>query len=304
MGSPEITEENAESRLIHGSDYTIPAPGSGTAGGDYCSTLEPIVTEAMLTNFLSDTLDFSQTDIDNLGAFYNAFSWPCHWNKLHEGESITIPLYTENADGSVNHPFEIAGVNNFTLKIRAACDPEQEVDREDEHTNEICNDNKRYDLVGDNPGEGVDTVIVLWEITGKQGDENGETVYLTHYKSSDIFTPSTTLDVETINLQTPLTEDSTAVKPTDDDRGSIESFLSTLYKPELKLLVVHTLNDTTGVVPYLEYQFSSTYNPSSTPVSNTSKVVHVEVMVDGGYSTVIDKVVDIAKSVSGFVIQQ
>lgn len=295
MASPDTTED----KLIEG-EYTIPSPGSGTAGDDYCNTSEPVVDEDSLNEALNNLV----IDKNDLGNFYEAFDWPCNWNKLREGESVVIPLYTENADGTVNHPFEFSGVNDFTLTVRPACDPSKATTREDEYENQICNDNERYTLAGD---EGIDdlTVIVLWEITGRLSDENGENVYLTHKKSGDPFDPSTALDVETINSQTPLTDTSTTTNPTDNLEGSIESYLATLYKPELKLLVVHTLRDNyQNTVPYLEFQFSSTFNPGETPISSTSKVVHIDVMIDGGYGASISKIVGIAKSVSGFVIQQ
>jgi len=295
MATPDINED----KLIDG-EYTIPAPGSGTAGDDYCNTSEPVVDDEP-GGSLDKVLESLEIDRANLGTSYKAFDWPCNWNKLREGESIVIPLYTEDGD-EVDHPFENPGVNDFTLTVRPACNPSMATARENEYENQICNDNERYDLVGDQETLG-NTVIVLWEITGKLG-ENGESVYLTHKGKGTIFNPKTALDVERINDKNPLTEDSIAVKPIDDFEDSIEDFISTLYKPELKLLVVHTLRDNYGVVPYLEYQFSSTYNPASTPISSTSKVVHVEVMIDGGYSTSIDKIVGIAKSVSGFVIQQ
>ena len=226
MGTPELDEDS----LIEGDHYTIPSSGSGSAGDDYCSTLEPVVDD----DSLEEALQNLEIDKDSLGSFYKAFSWPCNWNKLHEGESIVIPLYTENADGSVNHPFETPGENDFTLKIRTACDPSKITSRDDEYKSQICNDNERYVLEGD-PGPQEDkTVIVLWEITGKLGDENGESVYLTHKEDSGgLFdTEGTAINVKNINLQTPLTQDSTAVKPAGSgipEEKSVENFLATLY---------------------------------------------------------------------------
>ena len=294
MATPDISDD----KLID-DQYTIPSPGSGTAGDDYCSTSEPVVDIPSL----EETLGELGIELGDLGSFYEPIDWPCNWNKLREGESVVIPLYTEDENG-VYHPFENPGVNDFTLTVRPACDPSKATARENEYENQICNDNERYVLDGDQPFPNK-TVLVLWEITGRLG-ENGETVYLTHSPTGDLFNPKTALDVETINIRNPLNQDSIAIKPIDNDRqDSIANYISTLYKPELKLLVVHTLRASNGdIVPYLEYQFSSTYNPASTPISSTSKVVHVEVMIDGGYSTSIDKIVGIAKSVSGFVIQQ
>lgn len=295
MGTPEVDENS----LIDGK-YTIPSPGSGTAGDDYCSTNEPVVSTETLKIALLDL----EIDGDDLGGFYDAFSWPCNWNKLREGESLVIPLYTENADGSVNNPVDL-GLDDFELRIRPACDPEK-VGRDDGYENEICSDGERYVLKGDLGDD--QTVIILWEITAKQGDKNGENVVITHHYQGDWFNDSA-FTVQVLNGSQPffesLKQSSKGVK-NDGNEPQIGSDLQTLYKPTLRIITVHTLRDTADrIVPYLEYQFKAPINLSTdAPVSNTSKVVHVEVMIDGGYSETIEKTVGIAKSVSGFVIQQ
>ena len=126
-------------------------------------------------------------------------------------------------------------------------------------------------------------------------------------KSSILFNKSA-FTVQVINGDNPfftsLKESSKGNK--DDIEVQIGSELQNLHKPVLRIIPVHTLkNASDETVPYLEYQFKARINSSlDKPVSNTSKVVHVEVMIDGGYSETIEKSVDIAKSVSGFVIQQ
>lgn len=305
MGTPDTDE----SKLID-DWYTIPSPGSGTAGDDYCNTNEPVVNQESL----GAALNSLEIDSEDLGGDYDEFDWPCNWNKLREGESIEIPLYTEDSEGHVLNPSDL-GLNEFELTIRTPCNPEQISNRTDEYTGQICKvpyaSGERYVLEGDNPlegGDGTDTVIVLWEITGKEGDENGDSVVIEQLVTPLSIFDNSAFTVDVINgngsFFTALKQSSKGGK-NDGSIPQIGSELQNLYKPVLRIIPVHTLSDSSGTVPYLEYQFKARINSSlDKPVSNTSKVVHVEVMVDGGYSETIDKIVSIAKSVSGFVIQQ
>jgi len=300
MGTPSTDED----KLID-EWYTIPSPGSGTAGDDYCNTNEPVVDP----DSLNEALNTLEIDSEDLGSNYTALDWPCNWNKLREGENIEIPLYTQDAEGHVLNPQDL-GLDTFELTIRTPCNPEQINDRSDEYTNEICRvpyaSGERYVLEGDNPGAGVDTVIVLWEITGKQGDETGDSVVIGQLDTDNIFSASK-FTAKVLNGNHPfftsLKQSAKGNKNYTDVQIGPE--LQNLYKPVLRIIPVHTLQDLNGTVPYLEYQFKARIDTSlDKPVSNTSKVVHVEVMIDGGYSVLIERTVGIAKSVSGFVIQQ
>jgi len=307
MGAPEVDDKEKVMEVIPGDKYyTIPSPGSGTAGDDYCSTNEPVVNDDKLDAALI-TLGIEKQD---LGSLYTAFDWPCNWNKLHEGESITIPLYTEDSEGTVLNPSDL-GLTEFELAIRTPCNPDA-FSRDDEYRNSICDvtsaSGERYVLEGDNPGDGVNTVIVLWQITGKQGDEDGDDVVIEQLDMNKLFLDSK-FTVKVINgngdFFTAL-KNSSVGKKNDNSNPQIGQELQNLYKPVLRIIPVHTLKNTSDeTIPYLEYQFKAKLNSSlDKPVSNTSKVVHVEVMIDGGYSETIEKTVGIAKSVSGFVIQQ
>ncbi|MCK4823368.1 hypothetical protein KA005_46880, partial [bacterium] len=81
-----------------------------------------------------------------------------------------------------------------------------------------------------------------------------------------------------------------------------------INRPYLNLLVVHTLREDgtpDRTIPYLEYQFKARLDtPSEAPISSTSKVVRVDVMVNGGYSETLEKTIALPKPVSGFVISQ
>lgn len=302
MGTPSTEDD----KLIEGKWYTIPSPGSGTAGDDYCNTNEPVVDP----DSLNEALNTLEIDSEDLGSNYTALDWPCNWNKLREGENMEIPLYTQDSEGNVLNPQDL-GLETFELTIRTPCNPEQITDRSDEYTNEICRvpyaSGERYVLEGDNPGAGVDTVIVLWEITGKQGDETGDSVVIGQLDKGNPLSDSK-FTAEVLNGNNPFftsLKQSTKGQKNDGSFPQIEPELKNLYKPVLRIIPVHTLQDLNGTVPYLEYQFKARIDTSlDKPVSNTSKVVHVEVMIDGGYSVLIERTVGIAKSVSGFVIQQ
>ena len=73
-------------------------------------------------------------------------------------------------------------------------------------------------------------------------------------------------------------------------------------------MLIHSLKDSSyspaKKIPYLEYQFRSTAISDTPPISNSSKIVKVEVMVDGGYSETIEKTIALPKPITGFVIQQ
>jgi hypothetical protein len=299
MATPDISDDKLIEVVSGDKYYTIPSPGSGTAGDDYCSTSEPVVDGDSLTETLGE-LGIEPGDLG--GTNYDAFSWPCNWNKLREGESVVIPLYTEDENGVV-HPFWTSG-STFELRIRPPCDTDKVTSREDEYESEICSEGERYTLKGD-AGLAEKTVLVLWEITGKQVDENGDDVVLEPF-DQDQFIRDSLFTVGVFNKDGSKFFEYLSENSFTDSWARIGTELQNMYKPTLRIMAVHQLRDSSDrTVPYLEYQFKAPINiGTDKPISNTSKVVHVEVMIDGGYSTSIDKIVGIAKSVSGFVIQQ
>lgn len=311
-GAPET---DAEHLIVEGSDqwYTVPSLGSGTAGGDYCSTANPVIDERMLEGKLSE-LGFN--DPNNL-PMDNPFDWPCHWNKIREGESVVIPLFTEDAGGVVRNPADL-GMDRFELRFRAACNPEAVVGAGGT-AGTICDDDFRYDVQGDD-GQ-TDTVIVLWEIVGDEVDSGGvptgEKIILGPV-TIDVFNNSHIYNNKINNYKTSMYSLKEASN-TEDNKSCSDDLINShllntdicpttqnINRPYLNLLVVHTLRDPNNqTIPYLEYQFKSTLDtPSEAPISNTSKVVRVDVMVDGGYSETLEKTIALPKPVSGFVISQ
>ncbi|MFC1656105.1 Tfp pilus assembly protein FimT/FimU [Patescibacteria group bacterium] len=311
------TPETDTAHLISGK-YTIPGPGSGDAGGDYCSTREPVVSSKML-EAAQVALGIDVPD-HPLAGETDVFEWQCHWNKIREGESVSIPLYVE--DGStVLNPVDL-GLTSFTLNIRAACDPAISGNgRTDQYTSELCSYDERQGVyVEDDQGlEDTFAPIVLWEITGtmNEGTAGEDNFYLGPHRigfflNSNITTP-------TINgyYSSPILTENSPTKDQDELDDSIWKYLQndntknnsefkTVHKPVLTFMVIHTLRDSTGSqIPYLEYQFSAPAPTGGLPtVSSTSKVVRVDVMVDGGYSETLEKSIALPKASTGFVIQQ
>jgi hypothetical protein len=169
--------------------------------------------------------------------------------------------------------------------------------------------------------EGNLTTIVLWEIVGDEVDAGGmptgEKIILGP-SWENIFTDSR-IKIGNINNYKTTMYSLKESSQTEDNKSCAEDLLGAhltntdvcpdtqnINRPYLNLLVIHTLRDPQDrTIPYLEYQFKSTLDsPSATPISSTSKVVRVDVMVDGGYSETLEKTIALPKPISGFVISQ
>ena len=324
MGGPSLDSDH----LIEGW-YTIPAPGSGNAGGDYCSVREPVVRQAILDSTLLG--EFGIDRIIDLGTSYDPFSWPCTWDKLHEGESVTIPLYSvsgsvvynpgfsyDEASGVINKGGGI-GLDDFEIRVRAACDPSLVTHGNGEVADQICKDAERYQLAVDplNSRE----ITVLWEITGEEMDDSGkltgQTVTLQQY-FNDQFNNSYIGPTRINNYATlgGITQNSKPSNNIDDNTlASIIKYLhndpstdpiQNINKPVLKLISIHTLRTSDGTpIPYLEYQFRTKLQSGSLPpIANVSKVIEAEVMIDGGFTEKIERKISLPKPATGYVIQQ
>ncbi|MFC1599862.1 hypothetical protein ACFL3T_02435 [Patescibacteria group bacterium] len=315
FGTPEVDSDHL---IVEGSNewYTVPSLGSGDAGGDYCSTAEPVIDEDMLRNALNGLVGEANEDVID-----DVFDWPCHWNKIREGESVVIPLFIEDSAGVVSNPADL-GMDRFELRFRAACDPD-DLDAMPDYANSICHEGQRYVVEGDD-GQ-TDTVIVLWEIVGDEVDASdvptGNKIILGPYTGTNIFLQSQIFNGIINNYRGPPNLNIKDSSPTtDNDKKHTETIIQHLNfiqphlyshlqmnRPYLNLLVVHTLREDGNpdrVIPYLEYQFKATLDSSDSPISSTSKVVRVDVMVNGGYSETLEKTIALPKPISGFVISQ
>jgi hypothetical protein len=311
----QTPETDAEHLItVAGQDYyTIPSPGSGDAGGDYCSTNEPVVTAEALAG-MQDFLGISPKPLDGSVDENHILEWPCHWNKLKEGESISIPLYVESG-GTVLNPSDLQ-LNDFELIIRPACKPENAATggRSDSYLGEICANNERFELEGEEPlKDDTEVVIVLWEISGKEKSTDNNVVVQPYFMklNPDFNSNFTVRSMNNFDIGSgmpyTMNQDSLATDNPSDafDFDTLSNYLQDLNKPVLRLRAIHTLREdgTNRTVPYLEYQFKSP-DISVSPISSTSKVVTVDVMVEGGYSETIERTIPLPKPITGFVIQQ
>jgi hypothetical protein len=309
IGSPEVDSTH----LING-EYTVPAPGSGDAGGDYCSTAEPVVDGAMLDAALTSLgIDTSVMD--------DPLDWPCHWNKIKEGEAVSIPLYTEEGGEVKNPGFRVdssgnvipgdgLGLTDFQLRYRNPCNPAVSSGL----GYEICKNSNRYELKRDFLPYGFKTVILSWNITGEgmnqSGSLNEQNVLFEPFKFKDVFNYNVKVeDINNFILKNPqfwITPNS-KVDFEGTINQSLSNYLSIIHKPTLNLLAIHTLKDdyNNSKIPYIEYQFKAPIDlATQSPISSTSKVVKIDVMIDGGYSESFERNIALPKPVSGFVIQQ
>lgn len=122
--------------------FYLPMPGTGTAGTD-CSV----------------------TDSNHDGDFDNdpLVDDPCNWNKMLYGDSVTIPLYTDDGLGGLLFPYDLSGFNGWSLKVRTPCD----TSIADNTDPETC---VRYELNDGNSGSSYtyasDDSVILWQLTG------------------------------------------------------------------------------------------------------------------------------------------
>ncbi len=311
FGSPELDDEHTfeEAGVTW---YTIPAAGSGNAGGDYCSTSDPAVTIGEIDLKL-ENLGVSTTipsDTVTFGTPRDPFEWPCHWNKLYERTNGDYSPYVDEL-GTIKNPVDL-GLIEFELRIRTACNPSVASGDNDIYKGEICNNhlNERYKLDVD-----TSSIIVLWEIVAEEMNgtiPTGRTIIL----SQDGNHPVTSSKINISKIQNYDTLNLTGEKETKDndicDFSDISSHLNNTHtcghlninKPILNFTLVHTLNSTSGHIPYLEYQFRTPVIEPNPSIASNEKLIRTEVMLDGGYSETIEKSINLTKPVTGFVIQQ
>ncbi|MBU1446212.1 hypothetical protein KKD70_03045 [Patescibacteria group bacterium] len=317
FGSPELDDDHTFEEASR-NWYTIPAAGSGNAGGDYCSTKDPAVTIPEVKNKLLELGVNTSNNPTEVTFGDDPFEWPCHWNKLYEGQTVSIPLYVDGIDG-VKNPVDL-GLVDFELRVRAACDPDIASGENEIYKGEICNSNERYvlDDDGDVATNKPFTVIVVWEIVGTEVTTESNIVLASIFDEFDPFRDTTIKILNITNYQfASLIE---TWNPIDNDGNDNVSLINHLIegcssnpncdhleinKPILNFTLIHSLQDVNGnSVPYLEYQFRTPVVEPNPSIASNEKLVRTEVMLDGGYSETIEKSIDLTKPVTGFVIQQ
>lgn len=237
--------------------FYTPIPGTGTAGDPHgCSILN------------------EDKDIDH----------PCNWNKLLYGESVTIPLYTDDGSGNILTPADFDDFAAWSLKIRTPC-MDGSLDDPD------C---VRYtfDEVDSDPGKTIDggDPVVFWQLVGE--DSDGNSVSLLPDDGKGLYFGSYTRTSSNTEIYESLVNDAydssgdfivlqayNAAPYTDLYSVCMED-LNTLA---LQLnIVTPLLDESTGSFPYLEWQLEV---ESSQAFANTQAIVTGE-----GYYQAHDKI--------------
>lgn len=279
--------------------YGIPAPGTGDAGTE-CDNLNPFVkgsfyySKDKVPHYLASITQDQQNDYK----VYDAINHPCNWGKLKVGESVTIPLYVTKKDsGNPNGPDIVLNpadqdfnLSSLKIKIRTPC----------EKGEEMCALNKTERFVlrdssspANPPGNyGGDDPIVNWQIVGTQKDGPGTYVLgpVVNYGFKGWLQGNAVIYSGKINIQAAsgfqlLTSDFAYLKLIDEKQCSagakINDFLKNaagicnwnnrvIYKPVLKLTIIHSLTDSVGApIPYLEYQILTNALIAPTDIAQT-----------------------------------
>ena len=168
-----------------GGYYTIPSPGTGDAGAG----CDPLKMQIDKNNFY-----YSKTTAPNYvfadsspGTAYtgpfNTIDHPCNWNKLGEGESVSIPLYvvfnrnpatlsppiygcyTSGSTNYICNPEQL-GLNALIIKVRTPC----------ANGAEMCTnvDRMKLDNLKGDTNVGGDDTVMDWQITSSNlsGDKS------------------------------------------------------------------------------------------------------------------------------------
>jgi len=229
-------------------------------------------------------------------------SWPCHWNKLHEGEVVEIPLYVESDDGDTNgdgilDPDEL-GLDEFYVRIRPACNPLTAL-----RNPEICDDVDRYLLFSDpydansyQSMEKEDT-IVSWNITGTDIN-NGDNILIesASIESVPIEDERSHIAPRRINnLSSNPYSDYIVLHQNSKTKGkigdtvysnppfNISLYLPNLHKSVLSLSGIYLLkNGQDQNIPYLEYQVLIPCDGGTcvSAVGDVGKIIKVEAEID------------------------
>lgn len=236
--------------------FYTPMPGTGTAGAsDDCSILND----------------------------HEEVNHPCNWNKLRYGESVTIPLYTDDGSGGILTAADFFSFNGWQLKVRTPC-----ADTEGQPTEYECN--TRFTMNEDDStgtfDSGGDSVI-FWQLIGKSdtdGDGVGETLVSVLPNDED-FPGSFGSIIRDNDLNTEIYEslindaswdDYVVLEATETSSAPFDEIYNKCVNPNLTELslqlniVTPLINDMGDPIPYLEWQMAS---DASDPFGDTKAVV-------------------------------
>ncbi|MFA5788590.1 MAG: hypothetical protein WC924_01825, partial [Candidatus Gracilibacteria bacterium] len=224
-----------------GTFYT-PIPGTGSAAsGDDCSIQD-----------------------DDLSVDH-----PCNWNKLLYGESVTIPLYTDDGFGGILTPADL-GLTSLYLKVRTPCsDTEGQPDEAD------CT--ARFELDSGDGSLEQDNSVVFWQLIGETTD--GTTVSVVpddtpayspaHHRYERDPDFNTEVYENLINSAT----DSVVLEISSSSNPDIYNTCTALDIESLVMqlnIVTPLVDSSSSSIPYLEWQLST---ESTSPFGDTKAVV-------------------------------
>lgn len=247
----------SKARELPGSEGTAiwytPMPGTGTAGDpDSCSVLDDNADE--------------EGDEDH----------PCNWNKLLYGESVTIPLYSDDGSGGISIPDDL-GFNSWELRVRTPCEDGSLDDAN-------CT---RYELNEDDStgtfSSGGDSVI-FWQLVGEDSSGNPVSLVPDDEDYEDPFSPGfierspgTNTEIYEALINTEASSDYVVL-----EANSTDSLYSEVYNTctdtdlailSLQLDIVTPLQEygsSGDPIPYLEWQLVT---DSNEPFADTKAVI-------------------------------
>lgn len=232
--------------------FYLPMPGTGSAGTD-CSV----------------------TDSNHDGDFDNdpAVNDPCSWNKMLYGDSVTIPLYTDDGLGGLFFPTDL-GFTSWSLKMRTPC-----ADPTDDPSTCASSGRSEFKTSDSTTGEG-DSVI-LWQLTGTDTSGNAISLVPDDGTGRDMFfvddragwTYNNEIYESLFNDH--LASDFTVLKAdsTSTNYSSLYDFCTRtdLASLNLQMNIVTPLKDTSdNSIPYLEWQLTEN---STSPMADSKSVI-------------------------------
>lgn len=234
--------------------FYLPMPGTGTAGTD-CSV----------------------TDSNHDGDFDNdpAVEDPCNWNKMLYGDSVSIPLYTDDGSGGLLFPTDL-GFTSWSLKMRTPC-----ADPTDDPSTCASSGRSEFGTSDSSTGEG-DSVI-LWQLTGTDTSGNPINLVPDDDSAPDFWTglyfkavSSANTEIYESLINDHMTSSDFIILKADSTSTNYSSLYDFCTRTDLASLnlqmnIVTPLKDTSdNSIPYLEWQLTE---DSTSPMADTKSVI-------------------------------
>jgi len=325
-----------------GEYYTIPSPGTGDAGAG-CDPLKMKIDKSTFYYSKTTAPNYVFADSSPGTAYAGPFSTidhPCNWNKLGEGESVSIPLYVVytadpysqgitgcyHPSGSTTwicNPQQL-GLTELILKVRTPCKAAG---------GEMCTtlNRMKLDTLHGDTNVGGDDTIVDWQVTASNlgGDKSYLMVPDRLYdqfnyggrapENSEIYESIINYGAKlSFGATSILQGEESGIKITD---GNVLAFLKNespwtalgtirttvndaINKPVLKLTVIRSLLALqTEKVPYLEYQVLVQSNKNMFSPTNAYQTISSE-STSGSFRQILEVKVPQESGLLEYVVQQ